>query len=349
MISRRMMMNDKIVTKSGERLVLEKCKGSYFNGFSIYGKSTQAAEPSIENPQGIVNSGEGGSITVEVKGRNLLKPNSYNTYYEFPLKANTATTLMTNGKPSQGGNIKFSATDGSNVWFPIDAGQTRVCRSIGNKDVKGFYNLLVMGDGLEYMFAVGDIKTYTPYVEPQSLTLQTPNGLPGVPVSKDGNYTDSNGQQWVCDEIDLGRGKYVQRVLKTKPNKTIVFNNRNENGRCALFDNSLFGTKWMNGTKQALSSIAQWSEWGNGADGTFALSTDGIYYKDSMKTLEEVNAMFAKIGTDFEVCGVLATPIERDLTLEEIVAYKALHTYVPNTIITNDSNCGTKLSYRKIR
>ena len=52
---------------------------------------------------------------------------------------------------------------------------------------------------------------YEPYHVPQSLTLQTPNGLPGVPVSKDGNYTDSNGQQWVCDEIDLARGKYVQR------------------------------------------------------------------------------------------------------------------------------------------
>ena len=66
------------------------------------------------------------------------------------------------------------------------------------------------------MFAVGDIKTYTPYVEPQSLTLATPNGLPGVPVSKDGNYTDENGQQYICDEIDLARGKYVQRVLLLK-------------------------------------------------------------------------------------------------------------------------------------
>ena len=47
----------------------------------------------------------------------------------------------------------------------------------------------------------------------QSLTLATPNGLPGVSVSKDGNYTDADGQQWVCDEIDLERGKYVQRVV----------------------------------------------------------------------------------------------------------------------------------------
>ena len=320
-------------------------EGRPFRGLRVFGKSTQDGTPSVENPVPIVNAGEGGNITVEVGGKNLLKPNSYNTYYEFPLKANTVITLMTNGKPSQGGNIKFSATDGSNVWFSIDAGQTRVCRSIGNKDVKGFYDQLKVGGGLEYMFAVGDIKTYTPYVEPQSLTLQTPNGLPGVPVSKDGNYTDADGQQWVCDEIDLGRGKYVQRVLKTKPNKTIVFNDRNENGRCAKFDISLFGTTWMNGSKQALSSIAQWSEWGNRADGTFALAGDGIYYKDSMKTLEEVNAMFAKIGTDFEVCGVLATPIERDLTPEEIAAYKALRTYSPTTVITNDAGAGMEVTY----
>ena len=334
-----------VETAQGETMSLTDSSDKLFRGLRVFGKSMQDGTPSVENPVPIVNAGEGGSITVEVTGRNLLKPNSYNTYYEFPLKANTVVTLMTNGKPSQGGNIKFSATDGSNVWFSINAGQTRVCRSIGNKDVKGFYDVLVASSGLEYMFAVGDIKTYTPYVEPQSITLATPNGLPGIPVSKDGNYTDQNGQQWVCDERDYGRGKYVQRVLKTKPNKTIVFNNRNENGRCALFDNSLFGTKWMNGTKQALSSIAQWSEWGNGADGTFALSTDGIYYKDSMKTLEEVNAMFAKLGTNIEICGVLDTPIERDLTPEELAAYKALHTNYPTTVITNDAGAHMEASY----
>lgn len=200
-------------TASGSVITADDAaEGRPFLGLRVFGKSTQDGTPSVENPVPIVNAGEGGSITVEVTGRNLLKPNSYNTYYEFPLKANTVITLMTNGKPSQGGNIKFSATDGSTVWFSIDAGQTRVCRSIGNKDVKGFYDQLKVGGGLEYMFAVGDIKTYEPYHEPQSLTLATPNGLPGVPVSKDGNYTDADGQQWVCDEIDLGRGKYVQRI-----------------------------------------------------------------------------------------------------------------------------------------
>ena len=49
----------------------------------------------------------------------------------------------------------------------------------------------------------------------QTLTLPTPNGLPGIPVTSGGNYTDPQGQQWVCDEVDLKRGVKVQRVDKT--------------------------------------------------------------------------------------------------------------------------------------
>ena len=49
-------------------------------------------------------------------------------------------------------------------------------------------------------------------VKTQTLTLPTPNGLPGIPVASGGNYTDSTGQQWVCDEVDLERGVKVYRV-----------------------------------------------------------------------------------------------------------------------------------------
>lgn len=36
--------------------------------------------------------------------------------------------------------------------------------------------------------------------------------LRGIPVASGGNFTDSNGQQWICDEIDYVKGKYIQRV-----------------------------------------------------------------------------------------------------------------------------------------
>ena len=62
---------------------------------------------------------------------------------------------------------------------------------------------------------------YSPY-RVQLLTIPTPNGLPGIPVTSGGNYTDENGQQWICDEVDMERGMRVQRVDKaalddTKP------------------------------------------------------------------------------------------------------------------------------------
>lgn len=340
---------DSIVeTAQGETMTLTDSSDKLFEGLRVFGKSTQDGTPRVENPVPIVNAGENGSITVEVTGRNLLKPNSHNTYYEFPLKANTVITLMTNGKPSQGGNIKFSATDGSNVWFPIDAGQTRVCRSIGNKDVKGFYDLLSPDDGLEYMFAVGDIKTYEPYHEPQSLTLATPNGLPGVPVSKDGNYTDSNGQQWICDEIDLERGKYVQRVAieknsggwELKPSSDI-------SGR---FFQPRLTNVFQTAVKTAVCNIANFVSWGAPTNDiyAFALNKKVIYFsppKGAEITAEELNAKLNSLSFPVVFVGELATPIERDLTPEELAAYSSLHAYYPTTVITNDAEAHMEATY----
>ena len=53
----------------------------------------------------------------------------------------------------------------------------------------------------------GDVRT--------AVSINTPV-LPitasGIPVTSGGNYTDADGQQWVCDEVDFGRGVYVQRI-----------------------------------------------------------------------------------------------------------------------------------------
>lgn len=60
---------------------------------------------------------------------------------------------------------------------------------------------------------IGTVATdYEPYKQAQTLTVSTPNGLAGIPVTSGGNYTDEKGQQWVCDEVDLIRGVYVQRL-----------------------------------------------------------------------------------------------------------------------------------------
>ncbi len=61
----------------------------------------------------------------------------------------------------------------------------------------------------------------------QTLTLQTPTGLPGIPVTSGGNYTDPQGQQWVCDEVDLERGVMVQRIDKAAFDSTKTLTEQN--------------------------------------------------------------------------------------------------------------------------
>ena len=182
----------------------------------------------------------------------------------------------------------------------------------------------------------------------QSLTLATPNGLPGVSVSKDGNYTDADGQQWVCDEIDLERGKYVQRVVienisggwELKPSSDI-------SGR---FLQSRLTNTFQTADKTAVCNIASFTSWGTPVNDkyAFALNTKVIYFsppKGAEITAEELNAKLNSLSFPVVVVGELATPIERDLSPEEIAAYKALRTYGPTTVITNDAGAGMEVTY----
>lgn len=183
----------------------------------------------------------------------------------------------------------------------------------------------------------------------QSLTLATPNGLPGVPVSKDGNYTDSNGQQWVCDEIDLERGKYVQRVAIEKNNGGWELKPSSDTpGR--FFQHNKLTNIFSIALKKSLCNIASFTSWGAPVNDkyAFALNGHGIYFsppKGAEITAEELNAKLNSLSFPVVFVGELATPIERDLTPEEIAAYKALRTYGPTTMITNDAGAGMEVTY----
>lgn len=183
----------------------------------------------------------------------------------------------------------------------------------------------------------------------QSLTLATPNGLPGVPVSKDGNYTDADGQQWVCDEIDLERGKYVQRVAIEKNNGGWELKPSSDTpGR--FFQHNKLTNIFSIAIKKSLCNIASFTSWGAPVNDkyAFALNGHGIYFsppKGAEITAEELNAKLNSLSFPVVVVGELATPIERDLTPEEIAAYKALRTYGPTTVITNDAGAGMEVTY----
>lgn len=336
--------------------------------------------PSVDWEQPILNAGESGSVEVEVTGRNLwdneaamsldhwLGTNAYK-HFDLNLKPNTTYTLSVNQnnmykgyKSKYDGYFAFylGETEGAaspNVLFgnsnsSIDLRKTYHTFTTSDKP---FYINLYMGDFNEanlkiaftellqnIMFAEGaSVLPYEPYHVHQSLTLATPNGLPGVPVSKDGNYTDQNGQQWVCDEVDLGRGKYVQRVGKYVFDgtelindswlPTIVISMRSDGLAGLRIDGGLLSNygnvTFSNNTGKTFSFNS--AKWG---------ASNGSELKELLKTKSDS-------GSPVIVQYVLATPIERDLTPEEIAAYSSLHTNYPTTVITNDAGAHMEASY----
>lgn len=190
--------------------------------------------------------------------------------------------------------------------------------------------------------------------EPQSLTIATPNGLPGIPVTKDGNYTDADGQQWVCDEIDLGRGKYVQRVnnfvLNDKAPFSVDIEAKHESSiliKISVTDASNYNTL---GANSMLCDRLKACEWGiYNIDEVSCGYTSGANFLRvrlpiSVGTeIEEIKNYLA--DKSFKILYIIATPIERDLTPEELAAYSSLHANCPTTVITNDAGAHMEVSY----
>ena len=178
--------------------------------------------------------------------------------------------------------------------------------------------------------------------ESQTLTLQTPNALPGIPVTSGGNYTDESGQQWVCDEVDLARGVYVQRVTKIKVLSSLAWQTTGiavdryfawfsgiytSNVLCTHFSTAL-GSETVGGAIANQNNLVG-----------FAFAEKGTTTLDDFKQFLDENDVF--------IWAALATPVETALSAAEISAYKALTTYAPTTVISASGVSGMAASYQQ--
>ena len=191
---------------------------------------------------------------------------------------------------------------------------------------------------------------YEPYYEPQTISISTLTGLPAIPVDSDGNYTDANGQQWIADYVDLKQGKYVQNINTcTVDSSTNVFRLGGQGIYWNLPENSLPGILKGIGinSKYQIFPSKYFERRRFNANTAYSM----LYtYVDNMKglfnSIEELNTFCKErydAGDPVEFYYVIE-PIERDLTPEEIQAYKNLVTYARTTIVENDAECYMEVS-----
>ena len=376
-----------VLDAEGESIVVNDASDCYLQGLKLFGKSNQDGTPTPDAPVDIVSVE---NPVVSVRGKNLIKNTlstssnggiTYTTnadgsitingtatnesYYKFDfqnkipvknvglilsIKGGAGKTSITVGYFDKDGNVTNSVayTDSNEKLFtyPDEAEQTRTFLTVPAGTV--CENVVVYP---MIRFASFSNSTYEPCTEQ---TVVTPHTLHGIPVTSGGNYTDANGQQWICDEVDLARGVYVQRVASKEfdgvDGETITLYAERENvygfalkiidtdmlttshdARCTRFEN--IGTGISSVDKECFLCGA---------------GTKTIYVMVNKERISEYSVAAFKewlSANPITILFQLATPKETPLSEAEINAFKALHSNKPNTTILNDAGAYMAVEY----
>jgi hypothetical protein len=183
------------------------------------------------------------------------------------------------------------------------------------------------------------VKNPTITVNEQTLTI--PRILPGIPVTSGGNYTDSDDQQWISDEVDLERGVYVQRcmVVELDGENHSFYTGQHTNGQYYIG----FSNFEVARNSTVISSHYKSAIWSNN-NGEVYCSNDVVILTDNRFTrVSKAKEHLAESPVTL-LC-MLETPIETPLSETEIAAYRALHSNYPNTTVLNNAGAHMVVKY----
>ncbi len=371
-----------IDTVSGENITLKDSTKNPVQGLSVYGKSVLQGTPSKDAPAQIQVAGSGGMINVGFTTRNVFggkalgeavaaaggtykdgvaswqaKDLNGKTLVSGIFKEKTRYTIILFGKclnlEADYTNLKVYYTDGSVLHMTPGfekAGERsyRILRTDSSKTVgrigfihaSGGTELEVDKCGIfEGAVTLDEFEQYGG----ETLALETLSGLAGIPVATGGNYTDENGQQWVCDEIDFARGVYIRRIRELVFAGTESFSKNTTNqfylrGIAAMEGGTCLCTHFKGSARDAYLNRLNTVNCG----GSF------FWICAEFTTVTQLNSYLAaqyEYGTPMKVQYVLSKPEEMPLNEDVRNAYKAMTTCTAETKVYTDCGAGVAVSY----
>ena len=184
---------------------------------------------------------------------------------------------------------------------------------------------------VEVKNSMGEVAT------PQTLNVTIPEqGFYGIPVSAGGNYTDTDGQQWICDEFDFANKKFIKRtgriefdgssdenwILMDAEEETVRFcikvvDATNEDLKECFCNRAIYGTSVVLGK---------------------CFFTARTFYINVDPSLNSLELWRQYLSThELDVIYQLETPTEYNLTDEQVEQFKKLKSYYGTTYIDNDA------------
>lgn len=301
----------------------------------------------IENADGTITA----NGTNNGSGRSLYTISANDVWTYLP----AGTYTIYSGLDNKNGYFQFSHNDqpvsaGSTAYYSYDTPKTvtldkpqwcwlAVCIVSG-----ATVSNLIFKPQIE----VGTEATeYESYRKTRTLIVPTLNGLPGIKVESGGNYADSTGQQWVCDEIDLAKGVYVKRIgqIHLDGTQTIISITARTDSIRVTFRGYENAKREMIQHSNRLEHKSAYSQDIIG----FVVASDGMgacilgLPLTAGTTAETVSAWIAENPIDIQY--ILATPIETPLSAELCNSFANTNTWSEGTYILNQKSVPMQITY----
>lgn len=347
--------------------------------------------PSPDYPQGIESAGDVGEIALNVLGKNLIP------FKEIPKSTRNGITITT--KSNGIVHFKGTATaryDSPIISLQgVSLPKGRYCVIQHNsisflvvvKKMAGnmawYSNIVKIEDGDEPLYCYFTVlegvtvnedayvymqmdnggtlskSDFEPYKPTQKLIIPTSGGLPGIPVSSGGNYTDEKGQQWVCNTIELRNNvaEMVQRIERIDLKATRWQKVKRLDATGGFFFISqikkpaLYNTTVMGTTSNILRIGNPFTNFG---DYIWVLTNNSVsecrigFTDSTIDSTEKLTNLFNSLPEAYAMYCIVE-PIRTPFSPETIAAYKQLHTYKGTTIIDNDAGAYMSVRYEKMK
>lgn len=361
---------------TGEKITISDSLEAPLAGLNIYGKSTQKTTTGAQlindseiEIGGLLEDGEPYSTNKRIRTGSIPVTEGERYFLSWYSPYAIAISHIFNG---EGGRIAAFSNDnaipsgGVSVRFTFHKNESELT----NEDVNALKSTLMFNKGesalpyepytggipspnVDYPQEIQTISNFTLEVNdganatPQTLNITIPEqGFYGIPVSGGGNYTDASGKQWICDEFDFANKKFIKRTrrisLDGAADEQWVKNLTTEKS-------SQFYVTLLNGRKNTTQCWCNRSIYDTSGTEPGKCFISGSYFfvcvEISINTVELLREYLSTHPLD--LIYPLETPIEIDISGEEIQAFKELHTYKPNTTIMSDSEpqAGMKVEY----
>ena len=358
---------------AGSTVVVNDTSDRPLRGLRIFGKSTQDGTPTPDDPVEIKSvekpavtvygknlivcpylngTSRNGITAVNAENGGILVSGTASAYAEFVIFGgynDNAHGFKSAMKISGGsGNVRVAAfrydDDGKYINVAASKGQPVLVEPSKGICVTFSVSANAVVNEIIYpmLYAENASDDFEAYKPAQNVNLAYT--IRGIPVASGGNYTDEKGQQWICDEVDLERGVYVQRVKRVVLDGVNIqpfYATHTDNGQpyCALYPNDLM--KYSHVLSSSYRRVP--TNWSNSNNHIYCVGNSIVVNDNRFTNAEAAKTLWATEKPTIQY--ILATPIEIPLSENEIAAYRSLHSNKPNTTILNSVGAYMSVEY----